>query len=89
MDDRNALAIVSAIGEVAFKAALRAIAMLLITFVALAVLAGAAIVASAIEAAQEEVGPAPEIAQPVEVTQPAGPAEDILLMPAQEPNTRM
>ena len=74
--DRNALTIASALGEAAFKAALRAIAMLLITLVALAVLAGVAFVSSAIEAAQ------PELAQP-------GPAENILLMPAEDPGTTM
>lgn len=74
MDDRNALTLASALGEAAFKAALRAIAMLLITFIALAVLAGAAFVSSAIEAAQPE---------------PAQPAENILLMPARDPGTSM
>jgi hypothetical protein len=79
--DRNALPIASALGEVAFKAALRAIAMLLITLSAVAVLAGAAFVTSAIEASQAELSAGEEIAEPA--------IEDILLMPAEEPSTRM
>ena len=88
MDDRNALTIVPALGEAAFKAALRAIAMLLISLAVLAVLAGAAYISSAIEAAQ------PELAQPVQgnqpdYSQPEEPTQDILLLPAREPGTGM
>ena len=88
MDDRNALTIASALGEAAFKAALRAIAMLLITLSAVAVLAGAAFVTSAIEASQAELSAGEEIAEPAIVQQEV-PVEDILLMPAGELNTRM
>lgn len=88
MDDRNALTIASALGEAAVKAALRAIAMLLITLSAVAVLAGAAFVTSAIEASEAEFSAGEEIAEPAILLQEE-PVEDILLLPAEEPSTRM
>lgn len=85
MDHRNASTIVSSLADAAFKAALRAAALLLMTAALLGVLAAAATISAALDAVQ------PHLAEPAQTinADDAWPADVPLLMPGAEPATRM
>lgn len=88
MDERNGVTIGSALGEAAFKAALRAVALLLVAGALAGTLAAAATISSALDTLQAE----PERPVPAIYTEDgvqSTPADEPLLLPAKEPDTRM
>lgn len=76
MDDWNALAMASALGEAAFSALLRGAAMVLATLGLLLMLMGMGMLSSISEAAEV-------------LTASDEPIEEIFLMPATQPNNSM